>query len=542
MPQGTNMPAPWFTGLDDSGRPLAGGRLYTYLAGSDTLLPTYSDAGLTTANANPVVLDAGGRAAVYLGPYAYKFILKNASDVLVKQQDVVSAVAPFSLDTGISSVAGESLAAGKAAFLSDGSGGRTAGRWYLTDADDTAMSTTPVSVGIVSAQILIGQTGSMQIGGRATGLSGLTAGTAYYLSTTPGGLTSTPPTNARLVGVADSTTSLVLADSTGQIPASRITAGSFSAGDFTFVGGMRASAAHASASGTLANPGVISFETPVTRIYTGDGTGYAIEFAKRGSSVTTRLVRINETGLTVEVNGGLNVGGTTDPGDNNLRVEGTALVVGQTFAADGTVSAPGVAFTSDTDCGVYRTGTNSVGITAGGTMQAVFSGGQVRAAAGTAAAPSHSFNGDPNTGLYSAGADSIGIAVAGSAVGTIGGLGDLELSGYIEATSARFTNTYDVYLTGATVLGTITNYSFALRVTSAASTPRLSGVGKAPDGSLLLVINASGTSFDVEHEYVSATASNRIYCPSSANKTIPANGCAWLYGDATSSRWRLVSL
>jgi len=48
----------------------------------------------------------------------------------------------------------------------------------------------------------------------------------------------------------------------------------------------------------------------------------------------------------VTIGGGLNVGGTTDPGDNNLRVEGTGYIGGQVtggsgagFSASGIVSA-----------------------------------------------------------------------------------------------------------------------------------------------------------------------------------------------------------
>jgi len=76
--------------FDDNGVPLAGGLIYTYQAGSSTPLATYTTNGGTIANSNPIVLDASGRAPneiwLFTG-YSYKFILKNADDVLIQTLD-----------------------------------------------------------------------------------------------------------------------------------------------------------------------------------------------------------------------------------------------------------------------------------------------------------------------------------------------------------------------------------------------------------------------------------------------------------------------
>jgi hypothetical protein len=72
---------PIFQGLDNDGEPLAGGLLYTYEAGTTTPKVTYTDEGGLTANSNPVVLDSAGRANVWLGDGAYKFVLKTSADV-----------------------------------------------------------------------------------------------------------------------------------------------------------------------------------------------------------------------------------------------------------------------------------------------------------------------------------------------------------------------------------------------------------------------------------------------------------------------------
>lgn len=65
--------------IDGNGNPVAGGSVFYYLPGTLTLVNTYSDQTLTTPNANPVVLDAEGRASVWGsdGTY-YRQIVKDA--------------------------------------------------------------------------------------------------------------------------------------------------------------------------------------------------------------------------------------------------------------------------------------------------------------------------------------------------------------------------------------------------------------------------------------------------------------------------------
>lgn len=70
---------PKITFVDASGSPCAGCSLYSYIAGTTTPLVTYTNAGGTVSNTNPVVLDAAGGAVIWLGQTAYKFVLKDAS-------------------------------------------------------------------------------------------------------------------------------------------------------------------------------------------------------------------------------------------------------------------------------------------------------------------------------------------------------------------------------------------------------------------------------------------------------------------------------
>ena len=68
------------------GTNLSGGKVYFYIAGTTTFKDTYSDSALTTANTNPVILDARGEWDIYLNG-VYKIILKDADDVEIWTKD-----------------------------------------------------------------------------------------------------------------------------------------------------------------------------------------------------------------------------------------------------------------------------------------------------------------------------------------------------------------------------------------------------------------------------------------------------------------------
>jgi hypothetical protein len=74
-------PVPKMQFLDATGAPLAGGLVYTYTAGTTTNLVTYQDS-LGTPNTDPVVLDSGGYANIWLPVRtAYKFCVNDANNV-----------------------------------------------------------------------------------------------------------------------------------------------------------------------------------------------------------------------------------------------------------------------------------------------------------------------------------------------------------------------------------------------------------------------------------------------------------------------------
>lgn len=213
----TISPSPHLQFLTNAGAVLASGTLATYAAGTDDELATYSDEDGTVENANPILLNSAGRPwnstaeiNVYLLPRAYKFVLKNSAGTTIWTADHIPAVPAIETALDITGTAGEALSARDVAYLSDGSGSTTAGRWYKVDADAAYASSAAGTVGIVTAAVASGDTATVRMQGRVTGFSALVAGGAYYVSATAGAITATAPGNVRFVGTADTTTSLVI--------------------------------------------------------------------------------------------------------------------------------------------------------------------------------------------------------------------------------------------------------------------------------------------------------------------------------------------
>jgi len=76
--------------FDNNGVPLSGGLIYTYQAGSSTLLTTYTTNNGTVPNTNPIILDAAGRTPneVWLQTgYSYKFVLQTSTGVTLQTLD-----------------------------------------------------------------------------------------------------------------------------------------------------------------------------------------------------------------------------------------------------------------------------------------------------------------------------------------------------------------------------------------------------------------------------------------------------------------------
>lgn len=80
---------PHITFVDASGGPCASCTLQSFLAGTSTPTPTYTDSTGTSVNTNPIILDAAGGANIWLANLAYKLILKDATGTVIWTVDNV---------------------------------------------------------------------------------------------------------------------------------------------------------------------------------------------------------------------------------------------------------------------------------------------------------------------------------------------------------------------------------------------------------------------------------------------------------------------
>ncbi len=212
--QGTVMPVPRAAFYDNNGAPCNGCTLDAWAAGTTTPQATYSDAALTTANANPVVLDSAGRATIFLSATSYRFRLSTSAGVVLWTQDNIDSVPSGNgLNADILGTVNAAVSARDCLVLSNGDGSRTAGQWYRCDADDADVSARPEFVGFAVNAISASGSGLIRIKGAMGSFSGLTAGSTYYMSGTAGSITATVPTTTypRIVGVASSSTVLDIA-------------------------------------------------------------------------------------------------------------------------------------------------------------------------------------------------------------------------------------------------------------------------------------------------------------------------------------------
>lgn len=198
--------------FDDSGNPLAAGRVYTYESGTSTPLTTYKTSSGTSWGAY-VQLDSAGRpenGEIYLEPgLSYKWIIQTSAGVVIDTIDPIAAVPRSAANVDIAGTPGENLSAGEVAYISAGDGALVAGSWYKGDADNAYSSTVPVMAFVVNT-VESGGDGVFRTDGQIE-LVGLTPGADYYVSTTAGAITTVAPANARFVGRAQSTTLLAIA-------------------------------------------------------------------------------------------------------------------------------------------------------------------------------------------------------------------------------------------------------------------------------------------------------------------------------------------
>lgn len=82
--------------FDNNGNPLAGGKIYTYLAGTTTNAATYTSSSGAIAHSNPIVLDGAGRVPsgeIWLTDgITYKFVVEDSANNLIGTYDNLTGI------------------------------------------------------------------------------------------------------------------------------------------------------------------------------------------------------------------------------------------------------------------------------------------------------------------------------------------------------------------------------------------------------------------------------------------------------------------
>jgi hypothetical protein len=138
--------------------------------------------------------------------------------------------------------------------------------------------------------------------------------------------------------------------------------------------------------------------------------------------------------------------------EGTFEVDGTVRLDGVVGISNGSAGAPGLAFTSDTDSGLYRVGANNVGVAVSATLisdwssanmdmnslpivnvgaagtdfgtdgslttaqTVTVSSGVIVAPTGSASAPAYTFASDTDSGFYRIGANNAGVAVSATLI------------------------------------------------------------------------------------------------------------------------------
>lgn len=194
--------------FDANGKPLSGGKVYTYAAGTTTPQAAYTDASGTTALANPVVLDAAGTASLWLGAASYKLVVTDAGGATIATIDNVSAVSLTQLQAEQTfsslTVSGDATVDGNETV----DGTLTAATLTVTGAANLEGALTAASLAVTGNETV---GGTLDVTG-ATTLGDLTAGAATVSSLTIGATSLTDFVTALLPSLTALTGALVISD------------------------------------------------------------------------------------------------------------------------------------------------------------------------------------------------------------------------------------------------------------------------------------------------------------------------------------------
>lgn len=341
--------SPYFNGA----LPCNGCLLYTYAAGTTTPLATYTDYTGVTPNANPVVLDSSGYGSVWLGPSAYKLVLKDSTGVTIKTVDGVVGFCPV---TGCTLSAALNIVGSSVNPLFSVTQGSSGAGIAVTE--------NGAGPGVSVSNTVSGSTGvSIVSAGLHAFSATLTAGDGIHVVTTTAGTTG-----ATLVASGSTTAMQVtLSGSSSQVTGINIT-DTAAAGDSlpfrmtsTNSGGVFSGASSSTFALEAVNTGG---GTALTVGGAPSQTGTAIQATNKTSSLPTLLLENqNASGLIIKAL-------KSDDTTTAFSLSATGAVVAASSVLSSSPSA-GVGYSAGAGCAVTQATDKSTGVSCAGMSGAI---------------------------------------------------------------------------------------------------------------------------------------------------------------------------
>lgn len=140
--------------FDNNGDPLSGGKVYFYQPGTLTPVQSYTNSGLATANAHPVILDSGGRAGIWINENA-DVQVHDSADVVIYTEEAINPETIVQADSFNLAINGS--------FESNSSGdGVNPDNWTLTVQGSAALDTSEQRSGAQSLRFIASGAGGGQ--------------------------------------------------------------------------------------------------------------------------------------------------------------------------------------------------------------------------------------------------------------------------------------------------------------------------------------------------------------------------------------------
>jgi hypothetical protein len=247
---------------------------------------------------------------------------------------------------------------------------------------------------------------------------------------------------------------------------------------------------------------------------------------------------------------------------NSLDRTGRGAMTQPLQLPDGSAALPSLTFSNDLDTGVFRAGTNQLGLVCGGatkvqigsTALTIAAGMQLAPNSGTVGAPTYSFGPDLTSGLYRAGAGDVRMAISGAdvaafaatgttfAAGITGPLtitGALSVTGALSATAGLTTTQSTANGTGGDITGNGSGTGLNITGGSTGAGARIEAGAGGNGAGLVVTPRGTGIGLDVQSLYAGRGVSITGNATQAPLRLVPqsapsgANGIGDLYIDSS---------